>query len=532
MAACLAIQRLKRRRENSYLYTNEASLYELAQCGCYYCRVLCEARPEYASLDEVYLELLDTALNATYFQEHHGSKRSLLREFFVLDSQDDPIIPTARHIPGNTGSRQSFKTINDWLDTCIKTHQGLCLASRSENATLPDRAIEVSLNMPRRIRLVDTKNREGRYACLSHCWGDKQPLRTTLKPYTLSIHQENIREEDLPKTFRDAITVSLSIGIQYIWIDSLCIIQDDEKDWQIQSAKMAAIYSNSTVTLAATEASNSEEGLFPVWELDLAPKNHYHPAGWRLLRGKLLGGDNPWTIAAFEFACLKLSKPNDIFPAISGIAKSFEEATGWTYVAGIWRETMPLGLLWRTFKKGHRPVRWRAPSFSWASITFDDLGVGRGIYHIGLQSPKVSAFIKEAKVSPISKDPMGQLKGGYIVLSGTLIQAIISHVGVDDRDWHQAFLTPLGREREDSYRFGTDFDLTQSGHVVEDGEAVFCLEIAQGEVESKEMIWYDGEFERIGLFTEIIPQDRVNRKPFEEASPEYAVERNALVKVI
>jgi hypothetical protein len=238
MAACLAIQRLKRRRENSYLYTNEASLYELAQCGCYYCRVLCEARPEYASLDEVYLELLDTALNATYFQEHHGSKRSLLREFFVLDceyeslgwsrsnnntAQDDPIIPTARHIPGNTGSRQSFKTINDWLDTCIKTHQGLCLASRSENATLPDRAIEVSLNMPRRIRLVDTKNREGRYACLSHCWGDKQPLRTTLKPYTLSIHQENIREEDLPKTFRDAITVSLSIGIQYIWIDSLCV---------------------------------------------------------------------------------------------------------------------------------------------------------------------------------------------------------------------------------------------------------------------------------------------------------------------
>ena len=393
---------------------------------------------------------------------------------------------------------------------------------------------------------------------------------------------------------------------------------------------MAAIYSNSTVTLAATEASNSEEGLFrktpeahisqslssschiyarkpvdhrisqspllkrgwvfqerllsprilhfaeneliwecmqhqrcecgfldwrhqcqpAVWELDLAPKNHYHPAGWRLLRGKLLGGDNPWTIAAFEFACLKLSKPNDIFPAISGIAKSFEEATGWTYVAGIWRETMPLGLLWRTFKKGHRPVRWRAPSFSWASITFDDLGVGRGIYHIGLQSPKVSAFIKEAKVSPISKDPTGQLKGGYIVLSGTLIQAIISHVGVDDRDWHQAFLTPLGREREDSYRFGTDFDLTQSGHVVEDGEAVFCLEIAQGEVESKEMIWYmvlvkrnlrpwkfnghryDGEFERIGLFTEIIPQDRVNRKPFEEASPEYAVERNAVVKVI
>ncbi|KAG9195571.1 hypothetical protein G6011_00692 [Alternaria panax] len=156
----------------------------------------------------------------------------------------------------------------------------------------------------------------------------------------------------------------------------------------------------------------------------------------------------------------------------------------------------------------------------------------------------------EAKVSPIGKDPTGQSENGYIILSGTLIQASIGLLKADDRLDHRALIIPLGREREDAYRFSTDFDLTQTDHAVEDGEAVFCLEIAQGESESKEVIWYmvltrknlrpwefnsmeyGGEFERIGLFRDYIPQDRVNRKPFEESSPEHAVEHNAVVKII
>ena len=91
MAACLAIQRLQR-KEYSYLSTGKASLYESAQCGCYYCRVLCEARPEHANLDEVAVELLATALKASYVWEHHGSKLVLLKEFFVLDSKSEKTI--------------------------------------------------------------------------------------------------------------------------------------------------------------------------------------------------------------------------------------------------------------------------------------------------------------------------------------------------------------------------------------------------------------------------------------------------------
>jgi hypothetical protein len=128
-------------------------------------------------------------------------------------------------ISGNTGSRQSFETIRSWLDTCLATHKSLCSTSHANDGAsrLPDRVIEVSQDGPLRIRLINTVDMIGRYACLSHCWGGQQPLQTTLMPDTMSAHEQNINKEDMPKTFQDAITVILEIGIQYIWIDSLCV---------------------------------------------------------------------------------------------------------------------------------------------------------------------------------------------------------------------------------------------------------------------------------------------------------------------
>jgi hypothetical protein len=66
----------------------------------------------------------------------------------------------------------------------------------------------------------------------------------------------------LPKTFRDAVNVTRALGIQYIWIDSLCIVQDDMGDWEQEAAKMASIYEGSFLTLAAVDSYNSNGGLF------------------------------------------------------------------------------------------------------------------------------------------------------------------------------------------------------------------------------------------------------------------------------
>jgi hypothetical protein len=66
----------------------------------------------------------------------------------------------------------------------------------------------------------------------------------------------------LPKTFRDAIQICRKLGIYRLWIDALCIIQDDLKDWEIESAKMASIYAGASLTIAASNGETSESGCF------------------------------------------------------------------------------------------------------------------------------------------------------------------------------------------------------------------------------------------------------------------------------
>jgi len=72
------------------------------------------------------------------------------------------------------------------------------------------------------------------YVALSSSWGTELPLRTTKE--TLDKYCEEIPFEDFPKTLHDALHVTRGMGLQYIWIDALCIIQDDENDWQEQAA--------------------------------------------------------------------------------------------------------------------------------------------------------------------------------------------------------------------------------------------------------------------------------------------------------
>ncbi|CAG5174570.1 uncharacterized protein ALTATR162_LOCUS7815 [Alternaria atra] len=68
--------------------------------------------------------------------------------------------------------------------------------------------------------------------------------------------------DELPKTFQEAILVTRELGLNYLWIDSLCIIQDSKADWQLESAEMAGIYQSAFLTLAATSSPDSNGGLW------------------------------------------------------------------------------------------------------------------------------------------------------------------------------------------------------------------------------------------------------------------------------
>ncbi|KHE79613.1 HET-domain-containing protein [Neurospora crassa] len=99
------------------------------------------------------------------------------------------------------------------------------------------------------------------YMTLSHCWGppEKRPIITIRA--NLSVRMERISFAELPKTFQDAVVLTRKLGQQYLWIDSLCIIQDDETDWAREASTMAEIYTQSYCTLAALSSADSTAGL-------------------------------------------------------------------------------------------------------------------------------------------------------------------------------------------------------------------------------------------------------------------------------
>lgn len=129
------------------------------------------------------------------------------------------------------------------------------------------------------IKLVDaTKLPAGiEYATLSHCWGGILDMKLT--SHTAERLRGGIPISDLPTTFRDAASVTAQLGLEFLWIDALCIKQDSKDDWLIEAPKMATVYSQAYVNLAATAAANSNEGLF-CQRPDFMTDVHELPISW------------------------------------------------------------------------------------------------------------------------------------------------------------------------------------------------------------------------------------------------------------
>ncbi|KAF1827128.1 HET-domain-containing protein, partial [Dissoconium aciculare CBS 342.82] len=71
-----------------------------------------------------------------------------------------------------------------------------------------------------------------------------------------------IKWTDLPLTFQQAITLTRRLGIEYIWIDSLCIIQENDVDWHNEAPRMERVYGNSYLNFAAMASTDGRGGLF------------------------------------------------------------------------------------------------------------------------------------------------------------------------------------------------------------------------------------------------------------------------------
>lgn len=222
------------------------------------------------------------------------------------------------------------------------------------------------------------------------------------------------------------------------------------------------------------ECGGMEEEHSAFQESWLALRNASNPIHRRLHKEDRWELCKIWSTLVEEYSRLKLSKPSDIFPAISGIAKSFGEAIGWKYCAGMWKETMIHELLWYVQMPATWCVPWWAPIFSWASVT-----TTFGIHPDDYNDCNMLATVIRVRCCPTGDDPIGLLKSGWIILSGTLIHAIFRHPCLNFR--HGIKTLPSNGGRVFRFRFVGDFDLKQPGHEVNDGETVFCLEVVEKE---------------------------------------------------
>ncbi|KAI2462981.1 hypothetical protein F4781DRAFT_426743 [Annulohypoxylon bovei var. microspora] len=156
-----------------------------------------------------------------------------------------------------TASDDQFTLLKQWIELCDSSHEA-CRPKDRGVPTMPTRLIEVG-NL---IRLVDSATIDpSLYVALSHCWGsfgDNSKFCTF--NHNIAQRRLSIEFEHLPLTFKDAIRVVRTLEIKYIWIDSLCIIQDDELDWGNEAARMEQVFSGAYFTIALSSARSSNEG--------------------------------------------------------------------------------------------------------------------------------------------------------------------------------------------------------------------------------------------------------------------------------
>ncbi|KAF5641742.1 het domain protein [Fusarium tjaetaba] len=208
---------------------------------------------------------------------------------------------------------------------------------------------------------------------------------SNLETYTVSL------PNDLPQTFQDALKVARALEIPFIWIDSLCIVQDSPEDWKHEASLMAQVYANAYVTIFADAAPDSTSGFLSppsrkapkrsVCECECSVtslrtlrttsvmKHFLHPQD-----SDVSSAEANWrTEIVPAYTELDLTFATDRLPAIQGLANAAQRLrSNDEYISGLWRQTMKADLLWHKNAgdgNSHRIKDGGAPTWSWASVT-------------------------------------------------------------------------------------------------------------------------------------------------------------------
>jgi hypothetical protein len=100
-----------------------------------------------------------------------------------------------------------------------------------------------------------------KYAALSYCWGGDPEQETTEENYNQRLQGRDLNT--LPRLLAEAVEFTALCGLEYIWIDALCIVQDRQSDREHELRKLPETYANAMFTILASHAENVHQGLLP-----------------------------------------------------------------------------------------------------------------------------------------------------------------------------------------------------------------------------------------------------------------------------
>lgn len=176
---------------------------------------------------------------------------------------DEPCLQAALcrgyRLPRSTGGDESLSQAADWLAKCRNSHDQ-CRAY--DAAFVPSRLLYLGAKQTKIIELVDNLEHAVPYAALSHRWTQETPTKSLLTTNLQDRKQNGMPMASLPEMMQDAVSVLRRLGIEYVWIDCLCIVQDDKEDWKKEAALMASIYSYAELTVAASWCDKVGQRLF------------------------------------------------------------------------------------------------------------------------------------------------------------------------------------------------------------------------------------------------------------------------------
>ncbi|OCK97749.1 uncharacterized protein K441DRAFT_369998 [Cenococcum geophilum 1.58] len=338
-----------------------------ARSSCSRCQVLYTIVKSYYSLDELEGLRLNFKSARSFIMEYK-SKNQTVQMIYCFKTQPDvtikhfPSIATCRRPVAQYPDDQScIDFIKEQLNSCA-SHPN-CDPQRDK--PLPKRLVHLGPK-ENELRLCEVEQSIGKYAALSHCWGkDSQVLKTTST--SIERFKINIPWDNLPKTLQDASIVTRRIGLEYIWIDSLCTIQGDTYKLLVQPRPWNQIFDVRNIGPIGSRGWTYQENALSkrmvhftrrsiFWECQSelfdesgnTPEEGNNETGLSLIQQFSFFEEDPiitWHAFVEDLACRQLSFWDDKLPCTAGIVSRLQRHTGFQYRAGLWKESIAHDLL-------------------------------------------------------------------------------------------------------------------------------------------------------------------------------------------